>query len=425
MVLASDMNSRDHQSSCDEEVSQDPNATKDVSYHLFSVSGEILETRLKIPLEGSECPIALEPISSVEVQGFEELLLIPTLPLHREILLPCQHSFAANILLSYWIVDPMRCPLCRAGFEDRLAIDSLPVSWHKQAVAHKRRRRHIDATEAMLEAQRDNSTESREMLCFMVVSLCAPGGRVIVVPISFQSPPRFHGEQLHLAVGRSQVRQIASLIARENVFAISLSVCLQVENNDSDSSSTEEESINYVSIAESGVMLLPSTSLAGPPGHVAHVNIVHTARQPRDNTNRVPSHVDFNPWIASYNHSLRRHGDSNTPRPSPIWNLNAPSSDAMDQQVREQLVQQSNETNLQPEEDTNPPTREETVPLQQESAETLPEEQTTPASCSAFHLKWMMFASNEHHNTLLSLEYVLTPTTLLHLVAHAASGNAM
>ena len=203
--------------------------------------------QLKVPADGAECPIALEPIQHAEVDGFEGFLFDAALPLHRELLLSCGHSFSASALVAHWLCNDMVCPLCRAGCASPLRVDTLPVAWRERATSYMRARDRRTAVEEALA----ESAETRFLHFALRITLHSPTS-----PHSFELNARcsthIDMNQTLVQVSRAEMRNISATIQRTHAVGIEVALYVQAVG-DVESLATAEG----VVLMQSNVMLLP------------------------------------------------------------------------------------------------------------------------------------------------------------------------
>ena len=190
--------------------------------------------QLKVPATAAECPIALEAIQDAEVDGLQGFLFNAAQPLHRELLLPCGHSFSASALIAHWLCHDMICPLCRAGCASPLRVQSLPVAWRERATAYvsARTRRSMveDALVESAEAQflhfalritlfsldPDESMSEIDRSCLLPLH-----------PVDARSNTHIDMNSTVVQVSRAEMRNISASIQRSN--AVGFRVALYVQ----------------------------------------------------------------------------------------------------------------------------------------------------------------------------------------------------
>lgn len=74
-----------------------------------------------------ECPLTLAPICDDALEWMPDVTYMKGEPSVRKMTLPCGHAFGAMSLLYYFARMKMQCPCCRAGLEDAIELDSVPV----------------------------------------------------------------------------------------------------------------------------------------------------------------------------------------------------------------------------------------------------------------------------------------------------------
>ena len=79
------------------------------------------------PDEGDECPITGGLISDCDTIFDTKLSFFPDEKLVTKGSLPCEHSFSLLHLAYHFIQNDMRCPICRSGSHEKLAMGCLPL----------------------------------------------------------------------------------------------------------------------------------------------------------------------------------------------------------------------------------------------------------------------------------------------------------
>ncbi len=94
---------------------------------LLALNGLSLNVELSLPDPDDECPLTLGPIYDDNLEFLDGVTFIPELPNFKRMTLPCGHSFGAMSLVYNFARKNMLCPCCRAGVDDSIHNDSIPV----------------------------------------------------------------------------------------------------------------------------------------------------------------------------------------------------------------------------------------------------------------------------------------------------------
>jgi len=244
-------------------------AEDNVSSRIMTFRGcnsERFRIKLFTPRPGEECAITLQDIVESEVDEFEGLRLDVQHPGLRAIELPCSHVFAANALAVYWLVDVMRCPLCREGIDTCLAISNLPPCWQTVATAYVARRRQQDKVDSVMDAlgaDLHGATDASRLVRHHVLQLCMQitlvgedDNQTQTLSLSFTPNPHIAGTAMVMHVSRACLRQVSHAInvsgARAVYMVVLMRNLLDVLHD------TPEPSQDSIVLAESGMMILPS-----------------------------------------------------------------------------------------------------------------------------------------------------------------------
>jgi hypothetical protein len=101
---------------------------------LRTVNGHTLDVELSLPDADDECPLTLGPIYDDNLDFLDGVTFIPDLPTFKRMTLPCGHSFGAMSLVYNFAHKNMLCPCCRAGFDDSIHMDSIPMHFRDEIV---------------------------------------------------------------------------------------------------------------------------------------------------------------------------------------------------------------------------------------------------------------------------------------------------
>jgi hypothetical protein len=191
-----------------------------------------VSVKLKEPGVDAICPISMDQISSSTVCGFEGFLLDESRPKFTEALLACGHSFSACYLIVSWLTSPMRCPLCRAGIDSVLEIDSIPCKWKDVSDAHVKRLRQQDTEQQMIDLRALQAEEVLQAIFAIHIHMCVyitlPDTTIQASVVNFVNAhalPLDDPEQiLHLRVSRAQIRSLSRSIVRQNAVTMNLVV---------------------------------------------------------------------------------------------------------------------------------------------------------------------------------------------------------
>ncbi len=99
---------------------------------LRAVNGLSLSVALSIADADEECPLTLGPINEDNLEFLDGVSFIPELPTFKRLTLPCGHSFGAMSLVYYFARKHMLCPCCRAGFDESIHMESIPVHFRDE-----------------------------------------------------------------------------------------------------------------------------------------------------------------------------------------------------------------------------------------------------------------------------------------------------
>lgn len=212
-----------------------------------------IHAKLCEPAPGTECPIAMEPISETEVPGFEGFLFDENFPRFREVRLPCGHGFAASSLVAHWLIDNMICPLCRAGHDCPLRISALPPTWRERAEEYKRIRLRRDIVESSFTDQ-----QNPQFIHFsMIVGLFSRvdgNAEPEVNEILVRCNTTINNSELRMEITRADMRTISAAAQQASAFGLAVRIYVQA---------TEDFGLlPYVersSLLTSHIMLLPET----------------------------------------------------------------------------------------------------------------------------------------------------------------------
>jgi len=225
---------------------------------------------VRAPTADAECPISLDKISASEVPGFEGFLMNPLFPEFREMVLPCQHAFAANFLVVSWLTSPMRCPLCREGCDMKLDPTCLPTPWHKQARDYVERIQNEATTEQLAmdhdEALRSALGQTASIQLYMCAYIIHSDGVVESTILHF-SPhsteiPEDPARDLILSVSRASVRGVSGLIRRAGCVGMNLVVFARCVGRE----------VELIEVANSGLMAMPLREDDVDEGVARHVH---------------------------------------------------------------------------------------------------------------------------------------------------------
>jgi hypothetical protein len=213
--------------------------------------------RLRQPDVCAICPISLDTISSSEVCGFEGFILDETRPTFTEAVLACGHSFSTCYLVVSWLTSPMRCPLCRAGIDQALEIDSIPCKWKQSAEAHVARFRQDEENQRMIELEGMQSEEVVNAIFALHIHMCVyitlPDATVQAMVVDFVNVNPITAENLdgiiQLHVPRAQIRAMSRLVVRNNAVSMNLVVFARHIGRSS--------SIQFGEITQSGPLHVP------------------------------------------------------------------------------------------------------------------------------------------------------------------------
>lgn len=163
--------------------------------------------------EPAVCGIMHEPASSVVVDDLPNAWRRG----NNTARLECGHVFNAHALATHFLLTHMRCPMCRTGVDDRLAVSSVPRCFQKK-YAQKRENAKPDdddLTEALEAAQFED--DHLDMLT--VTALFRTANRHIVEglisPLS-REVVDLTGEMNEFRVQRSWKRQLVATFYRFN-----------------------------------------------------------------------------------------------------------------------------------------------------------------------------------------------------------------
>lgn len=211
--------------------------------------------QLRVPSPDAICPISLDNISTSEVVGFEGFKLSTENPTLTEAVLPCGHSFSACYLAISWFTSAMRCPLCRAGLDVTLDIDSIPIPWRGAAKEYVERLR---ATEVQQQVTYTNHVDvGMHMIYALQIHMCVyltlADGTVTAMLVDFANNTSTRqldpDGQLSLRVTRAQVRAMSRSVIRLRATTINLVVFARRMGSDAN--------VRLIEIAQSGPIEVP------------------------------------------------------------------------------------------------------------------------------------------------------------------------
>ena len=240
-----------------------------------AVESQQIRIMIRVPAADAECPISLERINTSEVPGFEGFRMDSNLPEFREIVLPCEHTFAANYLLVSWLTSSMRCPLCRKGNDSKLDPVCFPIAWHEEAHAYVDRLKAERISEQLTidydEALRSSLTRTANIQLYICAYIIHTDGTVESTVVQFSSNnneiPEDPSEDLVLSVSRASVRGVSGLIRRTECMGLNLVVFARCVGQE----------VELIEVANSGLMAMPlrneGESMAGNvhPTRLLHI----------------------------------------------------------------------------------------------------------------------------------------------------------
>ncbi|KAJ1466243.1 hypothetical protein T484DRAFT_1756802 [Baffinella frigidus] len=227
----------------------------DADHGLNATCRQTVALQLRVPSLDAICPISLDNISTSEVVGFEGFKLSTENPTLTEAVLPCGHSFSACYLAISWLTSAMRCPLCRAGLDVTLDIDSIPIPWRGAAKEYVERLR---ATEVQQQVTDTNHVDvGMHMIYALQIHMCfyltLADGTVTAMLVDFANNTSTRqldpDGQLSLRVTRAQVRAMSRSVIRLHATTINLVVFARRMGSDAND--------RLIEIAQSGPIEVP------------------------------------------------------------------------------------------------------------------------------------------------------------------------
>lgn len=125
------------------------------------------------------CGISHDKITEVEADGLPESL--SECHTNNALVLPCAHVFHSSLLALHFLVNDMRCPVCRAGSTSKMSVLCLPE--HVRSVFENKSRdmTHNETHQGLTQEVISVSTDRLEMGLQFVASIITPT-RICVIP---------------------------------------------------------------------------------------------------------------------------------------------------------------------------------------------------------------------------------------------------
>lgn len=114
---------------------------------LKSVDSKAIRVRLAVPPPAETCPLTMSPIADDELDFIPGGSFLQTLPLVKQITLPCGHVFGALNILYHFARRNMLCPCCRRGSASPIDAKYIPKHLRPAIVArvaHETRQEHAE-----------------------------------------------------------------------------------------------------------------------------------------------------------------------------------------------------------------------------------------------------------------------------------------
>jgi hypothetical protein len=221
-----------------------------------------LLVKLRVPEATAVCPLSLDLIGGSDVDEFDGFLLDTAHPQHREIVLPCGHSFSSGYIAIAWLTSRMRCPLCRAGLDTALDPGCLPAVWHTRAQDYVTRWNTTAQMEAIASdhdmALRDSLMETTNIQLYMCVYIIQLDGHVETSLVQFapnnHNIPTDPSEDLVLMCARASIRRLSGLFRRSQCVGFNMVAFARCVG----------DGVELVEIANSGLVTIPLRNEEAP-----------------------------------------------------------------------------------------------------------------------------------------------------------------